>query len=185
MPESNPVLTVRPKIADLNFHLYGRSIHPELFDTCAGRMIERENYRIHLNITSDGHLICFEHDSVVLSEVAASALHPLPTRRQLICCPFESVREEQISFQDRVQYRCEFQLDLVAPKTFFSIAQQLNQSNECDGLIHRFESSGRMAFGAVSLIHIQAFREHVCLKTFHTFPDSCALVKSQSVFRLI
>ena len=147
-------------------------------------MIERENYRIHLNITSDGHLVCFEYGSVVLSEVAASALHPLPSRKQLICCPFESVREEQISFQDRVQYQCEFQMDLVAPKTFFSIAQQLNQSNECDGLIHRFESSGRMAFGAVSLIHIQAFREHVCLRTFHTFPDSCAMVKSQSVFRL-
>ncbi len=184
MGESNPVLTVRPKIADLNFHLYGRSIHPELFDTCVCRYIERENYRIRLNITSDGHLLVFEHDSIVLAEVAASALHPLPSKRQLICCPIESAREEQTSFQDRVHYQCEFQLDIVPPKTFFSIAQQINSSKECEGLIHRFQSSGRMAFGAVSYINIQAFQNHVRLKTFHTFPDSCAIVKSQSEFHL-
>ena len=178
------MLTVRPKIADLNFHLYGRSIHPELFNTSVRRIVERENYRLHLNITSDGHFLVFEHDSIVLSEVAAGALHPLPSKRQLICCPIESAREEQTSYQDRVQYRCEFQLDIVAPKTFFSIAQQINNNKECEGLIHRFESSGRMAFGAVSYINIQAYRKHIQLKTFHTFPDSCAIVKSQSEFRL-
>ena len=82
--ESKPVLTVRPKIADLNFHLYGRSIHPELFNTSAQRIVERENYRLHLNITSDGHFLVFEHDSMVLSEVAAGALHPLPSKPRAI-----------------------------------------------------------------------------------------------------
>ena len=178
------MLTVRPKIADLNFHLYGRSIHPELFDPCAFRLIERENYRLRLNVTSDGHLIVFESDAVVLSEVAASALHPLPSQLQIISQPIEGVRSEQKLVRERIDYQCEFQLDVVPPKTFFSIAQQLDKNEECEGLVHRFQSSGRMAFGAVSYINIQAYRNHIQLKTFHTFPDSCAIVKSQSEFRL-
>ena len=184
MRESKRVLTVRPKIADLNFHLYGRAIHPELFDPCAFRLIERDNYRLRLNVTSDGHLIVFESDSLVLSEIAASALHPLPAQLQIISRPIEGVHHEKTLFRDRIGYQCEFQLDVVPPKTFFSIAQQLDKNKECEGLVHRFQSSGRMAFGAVSYINIQAFRNHIQLKTFHTFPDSCAIVKSQSEFRL-
>ena len=116
--------------------------------------------------------------------IAAGALHPLPAKRHLICCPIEAAREEQTSYQDRIDYQCEFQMDIVPPTTFFSIAQQINKNKECEGMLFRFRSSGRMAFGAVSYINIQAFQNYVRLKTFHTFPDSCAIVKSQSEFRL-
>ena len=78
------VLSVRPKITDLNFHLFARNIHPELFEVCASRTLVRENYSLKLNITTDGHAIAFLHDSMVLTEVSAGAHHPLPANHVLL-----------------------------------------------------------------------------------------------------
>ena len=90
---------------------------------------------------------------------------------------------DEVVFRDSIGYQCEFQRDQVAAKTVLAIQQQLPEV-DCSGLVHRFQSSGRMAFGALSYIDVQAFLRHVQVRTFHTFPDSCSIVKSQSVFRL-
>ena len=163
--------------------LFGRSIHPELFDSCARRHIERENYSLDLSITSDGHLIVFQHSGLTLAEVSASNLHPLPEKRMLMGHAIKGNQTDEVVFRDSIGYQCEFQRDQVAAKTVLAIQQQLPEV-DCSGLVNRFQSSGRMAFGALSYIDVQAFRRHVQVRTFHTFPDSCSIVKSQSVFRL-
>lgn len=178
------MLTVRPKIADLNFVLFGRPIHPELFNACATRTIERENYSLDLTITGDGHFFVFRHGSLVLSEVSAGAQHPLPERRQLFKHAIESPRKDEILFRDQINYQCEFQREKVSPKLVLSIQQQLSSQCETEGLMHRFQSSGRLAFGAVSYVSIQSYRHHVLLRSFHTFPDSCSIIKSESTFRV-
>ena len=56
-----PVLTVRPKIAELVFHLYGRALHPELFEVCSSTQVQRENYEAKIAITSTGHVVTWRH----------------------------------------------------------------------------------------------------------------------------
>ena len=176
------MLVVRPKIADLDFKLFGRSIHPELFDSCCDRRIERENYSLDLNITSDGHMILFRHEDLTLAEISASSHHPLPTGCLLMSHQMQGEQQDKISIDKRVDYQCQFQLELVSPKMVLAIQQQLGPEVECEGLVHRFGASGRMAFGAISYIDVQSFCKHVQIRTFHTFPDTCSIVKSCSVF---
>ncbi len=177
------MLVVRPKIAELNFILFGRAIHPELFNACASRQIERSNYTLDLNITSDGHMIVFRHADLTLAEVSAGHLHPLPEKRMLMNHAIKGNQTDQLVFRDLVGYECEFQREKVAAKTVLAIQQQLSDF-ECQGLVHRFQSSGRMAFGAISYIDIQAYQNHVQVRSFHTFPDTCSIVKSSSIFRV-
>lgn len=178
------MLTVRPKITALNFHLFARSIHPELFEVCASRILERENYTLKLNITTDGHAISFLHDSLVLTEVSAGAHHPLPANLVLLSHPIEGTNRDATVIHGKIGYQSQIQLECVPPKTFVAIKQQLDQKVECEGLIHRFQSNGRIAFGAISYINIQAFRHHVKVRTFHTFPDTCSVIKSDTRFSL-
>ena len=49
------VLSVRPRIAELVFQLYGRSLHPELFEVHRSRQIERGGYTATVQITNAGH----------------------------------------------------------------------------------------------------------------------------------
>lgn len=178
------MLSARPKITELNFHLFARNLHPELFDVCASRTIVRENYSLQLNITTDGHFISFLHDDIVLTEVSGGAHHPLPEQRVLISHSIQKQSFDETVYQDKVDYQSNVQLECVPAKTFVTIKQQLSQKMECEGLVHRFESNGRLAFGAISYINVQAFRNHVKVRTFHTFPDTCAVVKSDTRFSL-
>jgi len=178
------VLSARPKITELNFHLFARNLHPELFDVCASRTLERENYSLQMNITTDGHFISFRHNDLVLTEVSASAHHPLPTRRLLLSHAIDGESVDETCFRNRIDYRTSVQLECVPPTTFATIKHQLNEKVEVEGLIHRFESNGRLAFGAISYVNVQAFRNHIKVRTFHTFPETCAVIKSDSRFSL-
>ena len=179
------MLSVRPKITDLQFSVFARSIHPELIDSRATRTIHRENYLLTVNITDAGHLISFRHDNINLTEVSSALHHPLPKQRQLISHLADGPRADSRRIYDAVDYHCEFQLDAVTPQALVTIQQQLDDQNRFEGLLHRFESSGRTSFGAVSYIDIQSFRAHVQIRTFHTFPDTCAVLKSQSRFTVL
>lgn len=178
------MLSVRPKITDLNFHLFARSLHPELFQVCAARTYTRDLYELKLSITTDGHLISFKHGDFILAEVSASACHPLPSQRVLLAHPIEKSNDNITRFEDLIDYRSSVQMENVNPKIFVSIQQQLDEKLECEGLVHRFHSNGRIACGAVSYMNVQSFKSHVLIRSFHTFPDSCAVLKSESRFTL-
>jgi len=166
----NYVLSARPKITDLSFHLFARSLHPELFNRGASKTFERENYRLQVHITTDGHWISFENKHCLLSEVSSSSHHPLPTGQTLI------------------SHAVEVEFEIVAAKTFVTIQQQLGNQKQCDetnGLVYRFESNGRLSFGAVSYVDVQSFINHVRVRAFHTYPDTCGVLKSESTFRIV
>ena len=183
------MLSARPKITDLSFHLFSRALHPELFSRGASRTFERANYRLQVNITTDGHWLCFEHDGFLFSEVSAGAHHPLPTGQTVLSHPVEGVcKNERTLLDGKVHYQSEVQFETVAPKTFVIVQQQLSkqkETGETNGLVYRFESNGRLSFGAVSYVDVQSFINHVKIRTFHTFPDTCGVLKSESTFRLV
>ncbi len=179
------MLSVRPKITDLNFHLFARAIHPELFNGLATRKVERDNYQIKMDITTAGHLITFEHNGLIVSEISTSVHHPLPRNRMLFSHAAVGTKSDQVCVHKAIDYQCEFQLESVPLKTFVTIQQQLDDQKQCEGLVHRFDSNGRLPLGAVSYIDIQSYRSHVLIRTFHTFPDTCGVLKSQSRFTVL
>ncbi len=178
------MLSVRPKITELNFSLFARSVHPELFEVCVSRTFVREQYQLTLNITRDGHTACFQNDRCLLTEISASALHPLPTQQMLISHSIQHPSKHTTSYQN-VVFRSKVEMESVHPSVFVTIQQQLNEQLEVEGLVHRFESNGRIAFGAISYMNVQSFQKHVLVRSFHTFPDTCTVMKSESRFSII
>ncbi|MEM7454541.1 MAG: DUF2617 family protein [Planctomycetota bacterium] len=173
---------MRPKIKDLDFHLFARPVHPEFFNGCAQRDFERENYRLKVNITTTGHLITFAHRQFVMSEICVAAHQQLPEGQLLLSYPLETDQSDQVVYRDMIRYQCRTQLEGANPKTFVTIQQQLDEQAACEGLVHRFEASGRNVFGAISYINVQSFHAHVRIRTFHTFPDTYSVLKSESKF---
>ena len=63
------------------------------------------------------------------------------------------------------------------------VQQQLG-AEQTEGLLHSFESSGRMALGAMSYVGIETRSRSMRLQAIHTFPDDYAIVKVESLFSL-
>lgn len=180
----DPVLSVRPKIAELTFQVYGRPLHPELFECHCSRLIERNNYTAQVQITSAGHVVTWKHLGLILTEVAAAANHPLPEKRRLMAHRLKGTQRDRIECRGGVTYEVEFALEPVEGETFWIYQKELAVAGAQQGLLHQFDSSGRFGLGAVSYIHFESREKSLLIQAFHTFPDDCAIVKSQSVFRL-
>ncbi len=178
------MLSARPRVAELAFQVFGRALHPELFDVYKTREIERGGYTAKIQITSAGHLITWRYQGITLTEVAASAQHPLPQKRRLMNYKLKGERHDRLECRGGIRYQVSLQLEPVAPEIFWMFQEELSSEGERKGLLHTFDSSGRMALGALSYIHVESRNRILFVQAFHTFPDDYAIVKSQSTFEL-
>lgn len=177
-------MSVRPKVAELLFQVYGRALHPELFEVYASRTVERGDYKATINITSAGHVVAWQYKGITLTEVAASAQHPLPQRRRLMSYLLKGERQDRVECRGGIRYQMSFQLEGVEPQVFWTFQQELALDGQHQGMLHRFDSSGRMALGALSYINVETRNRSLLIQAFHTFPDDYAIVKSQSLFEI-
>lgn len=183
------MLTVRPKIAELVFQLYGRPLHPELFEVYKSRTVKRSNYQARIDITSAGHVVAWQYQGLTLTEVATSAHLPLPEKRRLLSCKLKGQRHDEVKCRGGARYEVAFQLEQVAPEVFWAYQRDLFSDHDSLGgdeqaLLFRFDSSGRMALGALSYIHVETRARTLTVQAFHTFPDDYAIVKTQSRFEV-
>lgn len=182
MQECAIVISLRPKVAELVFQLYGRALHPELFEICATRSIDRGGYRASISITTAGHLITWRKDGLTLTEVATSVSHPMPQKRRLLSHRIAGERNDRMECRGGASYETCFQLETVQQEVFWAFQQELVEAGAKRGLLHRFESGGRVALGALSWIDVETRPRSLIVQAFHTFPDDMAIVKSQSIF---
>ncbi len=178
------MLSVRPRIAELVFQLYGRSLHPELFEVQRTRQIERGGYLATVQITNAGHVITWQYDGMTLTEVAASAHHPLPQRRRLMSHKLKGTCTDRLECRGGITYEVSFSLEPVERETFWAYQKELSDTATSEGLLHCFESNGRLGLGAISYVNLESRNRTFKVSAFHTFPDDYAIVKSQSVFTL-
>ncbi|TWU43329.1 hypothetical protein Q31b_23680 [Novipirellula aureliae] len=174
------MLSVRPKVAELAFHVFSRSLHPELYTLHQRRKIERSEYELQIDITNCGHVLTWQGAGMTVCEVATSAQQPLPKRRCLLSRPLKGSRTERVECRGNVQYKTHFQLEPVSPDIFWMMQQQLGDG-QTEGLLHRFDASGRMALGAMSYVNVETRRKSVLVQSLHTFPDDYAIVKVESL----
>jgi hypothetical protein len=216
------VLSVRPKIAELVMQLYGRALHPELFEVFAQKRLvrgkvappprsiaasdgvipeidpEADGYEAMVAITSAGHVVHWRHRGLTLTEVCASSHQPLPQRRRLMSHRLEGERTDRVECRGGVVYETTIVLEHASPEALFAYQHEfdlmnlqkgalpLGEGGESNGLVHRFEASGRagVSMGALSFVDVQSRDRSLRIRALHTFPDDCAIVKTESVFRL-
>lgn len=178
------MLSVRPKIAELVFQLYGRSLHPELFDICQSRTIKRGGYEATIQITSAGHLVTWQYEGMILTEVATAAHHPLPERRRLMSYRLKGDRSDRLQCHGGITYEMTFSLEPAQPKKFLAYQKELTLQATRQGMLQLFDASGRLDTGAMSYINVDSRDKTLRVQAFHTFPDDCAILKIQSAYLL-
>ncbi len=176
--------SLRPKVAELVFQVYGRALHPELFEIHESRAFQRGDYSVKLDVTGAGHVITWKYQGLTLTEVAAEAKQPLPQKRRLMNYKLRGERHDRLECRGGVTYQTSFQLETVEPEIFWAFQQELTRDASHRGLLYSFNAKGRMALGALSFLGIESRNRSLSIQAFHTFPDDYAIVKSQSLFEL-
>src|SRR5207244_2974128 len=138
------VYFLRPRVADLVFQLYGRPLHPELFDILAVRKIQREDYELTVRVTRTGHVISWENADVHLTEVTAAADQDLPERRRLLNYRLRSEHTGRLACAHGVHYQMSFQVEVLPPEIFLHVHDEIVADGNKRGLLHNFPSHHRL-----------------------------------------
>jgi hypothetical protein len=177
------VPAIRPRVSDLSFQVYGRPLHPELFDTLAARKIQRPDYEVTARITRTGHVFTWTNLDVFLTEVAAGD-QPLPEFRRLIRHRMRGEHTDTVDAGRCVSYQTSFQVEILAPEVFLHVHDEILIDGGKRGLLHNFQPDHRLALAPLGLVTVEARPGCLFLSAFHTFPDEYTVIKTQSLIEV-
>lgn len=176
------VSVVRPAASELVYHLFGRSVHPELFDARAALTVGHEGYTATISLCDNGHLVSFRCGDQTVTEILSDASQCLPEQRRLYGRKLRGSSTESRVFGTGLRYQTCSQLEVLESEVFQQTHEELAFDCLKADLAFRFPPGNRLAPAPLSLIHLDAQCDGLLLHVFHTFPDSRSVVRIQSLF---
>ena len=172
--------SLRPRVAELVFQVYGRPLHPELFDILAVRHIQRESYDLWVRITRTGHVISWRDRGLYLTEVTDTGLS-LSAQRRLFSQSMRGEHSGRLNLGRGFVYQMNFQVEALTPEIFLHVHDEILADGGRRGFLHNFRPNHRLAVPPLGYIEVQSRAECLFLSTFHTFPEENTIIKSQSL----
>jgi hypothetical protein len=173
-------LLVRPRVAELVFQLYGRPLHPELFDILTVRKLQREDYELRIWITRTGHVITWENEDVLLTEVA-DADQAFSEKRRFLRYPMRGEHSGRFECCNDIVYQTSFQVETLPEEIFLQIHDEILSDGSKRGILHNFQPNHRLAIAPLGYVVVETRLNCLFLSTFHTFPEENTIIKSQSL----
>ena len=174
------IFPVRPKVAELVFQLYGKPLHPELFETVASRQFGCREYQGCIRITRTGHVITWQNPLVCLTEIADAQQEIDPAHR-LLSYRMCGERSGSWNCGHGISYQMSFQVEKLSPEIFLHVHDEILAEGSKHGMLHNFRPNHRLAVAPLGLVTAEARPDCLLFTTFHTFPEEHTIVKSQSL----
>jgi hypothetical protein len=168
-------------VADLVFQLYGRPLHPELFEVLAERRVRREDYELSVRITRSGHVFTYENHDTFLTEVTAGRDDVLPEHRRLLRYRIRGEHSDSLSCARGISYQMSFQVEPLPQEIFLHIHDEILSDGGKRGLLHNFQPNHRLSLAPLGFVTVEARAGCLILTTFHTFPEEHTVLKSQTL----
>jgi hypothetical protein len=174
----------RSRVADLSFQVFNRSLHPEWFATRAFRRVSLPGWEADLRIIDGGHAVVFHCAPIGLTEVLSGPETVLPEPGLLFHCHLRRERSTHLRPGGLIEYQSCLEVEQVDLEIFRHLCEEMSLAPARDSLFHRFRDTNRLVPPPISSLHIDARASGLAIQSFHTFPQECAIVRTQSLFEL-
>jgi hypothetical protein len=172
-------------VADLAFQVFNRALHPDWFATRVYRRIPQERWGADVRIIEGGHAIVFGTGPIRLTEVLCGPETSLPEPGLLFQSAIKTERSTSLQPGGIFEYQACFEVDRVDREVFRHLCEEMIADGSGQTLVHHFRSSNRLAPPPLSHVLVEPRVRGLSVQAFHTFPDECAIVRSQSLYELI
>ena len=178
-------LYLRPRVADLVFRLFDRTLHPELYDRIATRSVERGGFRITAHITPTGHILEWTHRSERITEALAAADQLLPRRGQRLAHRFGGSRGGRCEVLPGLRYQVSTHVEILEQEQFDEVHADLKREGEAKGLLFHSRPDTRVSLSPLGVVIVEALAKCLSISAFHTFPEELAVVRTQSLLERV
>ena len=173
-------LLIRPRVAELVFQLYGRPLHPELFDILTVRKVQCQGYELRIWITRTGHVITWENEDVLLTEVA-DADQAFSEQRRFLNYRMRGEHSGRFACCNNIVYQTSFQVETLPEEIFLHVHDEILADGNKRGILHNFQPNHRFAVAPLGYVVVESRPKCLFLSTFHTFPEENTIIKSQTL----
>ena len=171
-------------VSELNFSLFQRPLHPELFVIYAKRHIKTENYEAIIWATGGSHLVSLITPEISLTEVISHPGQPLPKRGLIERFQFRGQRSHKCTLSRGLSYMTDFQVEKMSSNLYRQSHYDLERFAKNRGIFVPFPQLGVGGLEPFSYIDFEARRDELHIHAFHAFPDQVTIIKTQSLFDL-
>ncbi len=172
----------RSRFAEATFHVFSKPLHPDWFVVRQHRRLGMQGWEADVRIIDGGHVVGFRSASVWVTEVLAGPEAELPDGGRLLHSRIRHERTATLHPSPALEYQTAFEVERVDTEIFTHLSEEMSLDNSRLRLFHRASTKNRLAPAPVSHLRFDASARGLIVHSFHTFPDECAIVRTQSLF---
>ena len=181
MPAEGGMNAIRPLVRDLTFQVFGRALHPELFDTVATRRVTWRDAVVEVGVLPTGHWIRFSRHGFTVWEIASDRTQALPELGCLFRGRLRQERRLALLPGGCPRYEASYSLEVLDAEAFDKVHDEIVTSGKNRGMLHAFPDEIRET-SPLSHLVVEGRDGLVIASSFHTFPSERAIVRTVSMF---
>lgn len=161
--------------------IYGRAIHPELFEVREKRAIDHGRYAFQAWLMPGRHLLAFEHLGHSLTELVTDQERGLPDSGVIEAFLCAGEREMDRQFEDSgIGYMTSAQTEQLTENLYHATYEELDElARETRALAHRWtDETGP----CMSIIDTQRFAREVHIQCYHMIAREGLVLRTQTIF---
>ena len=174
----------KQRVSELQFFLYNRPLHPELFDIYDDHHIVKDGYEARIWVTGISHLIGFFRDEAAMVELIAESDAELPKHGRLASLPARGEKDREFNHADGIHYMMSLQAETMSARLYARTHSELAGLAARRGLFVPFPEWAANTLTPFTYIDYEAKVRELHVFAYHAFPDELTFIKTQSIFEL-
>jgi hypothetical protein len=174
----------RSRVSEQTFQVFNRTLHPDWFATRDFRRVEQLGWDADLRIIDGGHALVFRSGAIRLTEILSGPETTLPEAGVLFHSHLRHERSTILRPGGTIEYQSCLEVEKVDIEIFRYLCEEIRLDGSRNRLFHSFPSSNRLAPAPISHLLVTSRVSDLSIQSFHTFPDECAIVRTQSLFEV-
>ena len=172
----------KQRSTDLNFFLYRRALHPELFHIYLDKHIEYSNFQADIWVVGLNHLVTVQSGGVLVTELTSSPCDLLTDRGLVTQFRFRGERDFSYRFSDNVRYLFSSQVEETTEHIFRTTYRDLSQYAQSRGLYVPYEQWSTNGLVPFSFVDYEMRQYELQVHAYHVFPGEWRILRTQSIF---
>jgi len=174
----------RQRVEELQFCLYERAIHPELFHIHKVQRVEQSRYHAEIWVAGLSHVVTVQSGDQILTELIAEDMEILPKTGLATSFKFRGERDHAQSFKSGVKYILSTQVERMTPQLFPATHRDYVHYAQNRRLFVSFEECANDGLAPFSFVDYDARDHEFHVHAYHAFPEDFTLLKTQSIFEI-
>lgn len=168
----------------MQFFLYRRPLHPELFHIHQERRVNARRYHANLWVMGLAHAVTVQSGDRVITELTADDQELLPQAGCVTTFRFRGERDHTERFDDGIRYILSTQVERLSPNLFNATHRDLVRYGTNRGMFLVFEEWADDGPAPFTLLDYEVRDSELHVQSFHAFPADYTILKTQSIFEI-